>query len=66
MQVDAFTLLETARANAAAKVASIQAMRDFWLAAADLSAVVLGGGSLSQSAGMIVAAADAGGAAEHR
>lgn len=44
MQVDAFTLLETARANAAAKVASIEAKRNFWIAFTDLSAAVLGGG----------------------
>jgi outer membrane protein TolC len=59
MQVDAFTLLETARANAAAKVASIEAKRDFWLAAVDLSAAVLGGGNLGQEGSTIVAAADA-------
>jgi outer membrane protein TolC len=65
MQVDAFTLLETARANAAAKVAAIEAKRNFWLASTDLSVAVLGGGSLTQDAGMIVAAAEAGGAAGH-
>jgi outer membrane protein TolC len=59
MQVDAFTLLETARANAAAKVASIEARRNFWIAYTDLSAVVLGGGSLSN--GDTVLAADIGG-----
>ena len=37
MQVDAFTLLETARANAAAKVAAIEAKRNLWLASTDLS-----------------------------
>lgn len=64
MQIDAFTLLETARANAAAKLASIEAKRNFWLAAADLSAAVLGGGSLSAEAGTIVAA-EASTPAEH-
>jgi outer membrane protein TolC len=63
MQVDAFTLLETARANAAAKVASIEAKRNFWLAAADLSAV-LGGGGLSQERATF-AAADASASAGH-
>ena len=65
MQVDAFTLLETARANAAAKVAAIEAKRNFWLASTDLSVAVLGGGNLRQDAGMIVAVAEAGGTAGH-
>jgi outer membrane protein TolC len=56
MQIDAFTLLETARANATAKVASIEAKRNFWLASTDLSVAVLGGGGLSQDAGAILAA----------
>jgi outer membrane protein TolC len=56
MQVDAFALLEAARAKAQAKVASIEAKRNFWLASSDLSAAVLGGGSLSQDAGAILAA----------
>lgn len=56
MQVDAFTLLETARATAAAKVASIEARRNFWLAYTDLSTVVLGGGSLSNEFSTILAA----------
>jgi outer membrane protein TolC len=47
MQIDAFTLLQTAREGDAAKVASIEAKRNFWLAAADLSVAVLGGGGLS-------------------
>ena len=48
MQIDAFALLEAARAKAAGQVASIEAKRNFWLAAADLSVAVLGGGSLSE------------------
>jgi outer membrane protein TolC len=55
MQVDAFTLLAEARARAAAKVASIEAKRNFWLAYIDLSVAMLGGGSIGQSA---VVAAD--------
>ena len=47
MQVDAFALLEAARAKADAQVASIEAKRNFWLASTDLSVAVLGGGSLS-------------------
>ena len=56
MQVDAFALLEAARAKAQAKVASIEAKRNFWLASTDLSAAVLGGGDLSQEGGAIIAA----------
>jgi outer membrane protein TolC len=56
MQVDAFALLEAARAKATAQVAAIEAKRNFWLAAADLSAVMLGGGSLSQDSSTILAA----------
>ena len=63
MQVDAFALLEAARAKAAAKVASIEAKRNFWLASTDLSAAVLGGGDLSQEGGAIIAA-DASGATD--
>jgi len=61
MQVDAFALLEAARAKAQAEVASIAAKRNFWLAAIDLSAAVLGGGNLSQDGSLTVAAADPGG-----
>ena len=46
MQVDAFALLDAARANETAKVASIEAKRNFWIASVDLSVAVLGGGSL--------------------
>jgi outer membrane protein TolC len=60
MQVDAFALLEAARDNAASRVASIEAKRNFWLAYTDLSVAVLGGGALSQLAGTLLA--DAGGA----
>ena len=47
MQVDAFALLEAARARARAKVASIEAKRNFWLASTDLSVAVLGGGNVA-------------------
>jgi outer membrane protein TolC len=56
MQVDAFALLDAARGKATAQVAAIEAKRNFWLASADLGAVVLGGGGLSQDAGAILAA----------
>jgi outer membrane protein TolC len=45
MQVDAFALIQTAKDNRAAKLASIEAHKDFWLASADLSAAILGGRS---------------------
>ena len=52
MQVDAFALLEAARAKAEAQVASIEAKRNFWLASTDLSVAVLGGGGLSDGFAM--------------
>jgi len=64
MQVDAFALLEAARAKAQAKVASIEAKRNFWLASTDLGVAVLGGGGLSEGSGLVVAA-DTSGAAAH-
>jgi outer membrane protein TolC len=59
MQIDAFTLLQTAREGDAAKVASIEAKRNFWLAATDLSVAVLGGGSLSSLDGTVLTASAA-------
>ena len=64
MQVDAFALLEAARARARAKVASIEAKRNFWLASADLSAAVLGGGSLTSGRDAVIAATTSGTNAE--
>ena len=57
MQVDAFALLQAARENAASKVASIEAKRNFWIASTNLSVAVLGGGELSQEGGTVIAAA---------
>jgi outer membrane protein TolC len=54
MQVDAFALLDAARAKARAKVASIEARWDFWLASTDLSAAVLGGGGVEGEAVLAV------------
>jgi outer membrane protein TolC len=62
MQVDAFALLEAARARSQAKVSSIEAQRNFWLASTDLSVAVLGGGGLSEWSGIVVTA-DTGGMA---
>ncbi|MGH6736668.1 MAG: TolC family protein [Methyloceanibacter sp.] len=64
MQVDAFALLQEARADTLAKVASIEAKRNFWLAYTDLSVAVLGGGDLSPAAEAVMAA-DTSGAAGH-
>jgi len=61
MQVDAFVLLEAARAKSAAKVASIEAKRNFWLAYTDLSVAVLGGGDIQGGAAIIAAASAAAG-----
>lgn len=54
MQVDAFALLDAARAKARAKVGSIEARRDFLLASTDLSAAVLGGGGVEGEAVLAV------------
>jgi outer membrane protein TolC len=44
MQIDVFSLLAEARQRIAANIAAIDAQRDFWLAATDLDAAVVGGG----------------------
>jgi outer membrane protein TolC len=54
MQVDAFALLEAARANATAQVASIEAKRNFWLASTDLSVAMLGGGRIEGNTALAV------------
>jgi outer membrane protein TolC len=55
MQVDAFALLEAARGRARAKVASIEAKRNFWLASTDLSVAILGGGNLASERDAVIA-----------
>lgn len=45
MQVDVFSLLTDARQRIAANVAAVDALRDFWLASANLSATIAGGAS---------------------
>jgi outer membrane protein TolC len=66
MQVDVFSLLSEARQRIAANAASVEALRDFWLASADLSAAVAGGVSgRNDSAAMTTAMPAASGAAEH-
>ena len=44
MQVDVFALLTEARQKIAVNTAAVEALRDFWLASTDLSAVIIGGG----------------------
>jgi outer membrane protein TolC len=56
MQVDAFALLDAARNRARARVASIEAKRNFWLASADLSVAMLGGGALASESDTVIAA----------
>ena len=60
MQVDAFTLLEAARSRSRAKVAGIEAKRNFWLASTDLSVAMLGGGNLVSEPDAVIAATSSG------
>src|SRR4029078_10361652 len=64
MQVDAFALLEAARARAKAKVASIEAKRNFWPAPTGRSGAVLGGGPLASEPDAVIAATSSGTNAE--
>ena len=66
MQVDAFALLEAARAQAKAKVASIEAKRNFWLASTDLSVAMLGGGNLASEPDAVIAATSGGDRLQNR
>ena len=63
MQVDVFALLVEARQKIAVNGAAADALRDFWLASADLSAVVTGGGAGggSESASIAMPASGASG-----
>jgi len=54
MQIDVFTLLVEAQQKLAANAAAIDAIRDFWLASTDLSAVIVGGGTESSEAASIL------------
>ncbi|MBI4365356.1 MAG: TolC family protein [Deltaproteobacteria bacterium] len=49
MQVDVFALLTESRQRIAASAAALDARRNFWLASADLSAAIVGGGSGASS-----------------
>jgi outer membrane protein TolC len=50
MQVDVFPLLTDARQRIAANAAAVDALRDFWLASANLAATIAGGGSAAGGA----------------
>lgn len=62
MLIGVFELLADARAQIASVNAAIDALRDFWLAQADLDMALVGKPSLSATAGPAMAAADAGAA----
>jgi outer membrane protein TolC len=51
MQIDVFALLAEARARIASTVAAIEAQRDFWLADANLTAAIIGGGTAMDESG---------------
>lgn len=51
MQIDVFELLTETRQRITAHIAAIDALRDFWLADAELGAAVIGGGAPSANAG---------------
>jgi hypothetical protein len=49
-------LLETAREQVRAKVAGIEAKRNFWLASTELIVAMLGGGPLASEPDAVIAA----------
>jgi outer membrane protein TolC len=51
MQIDVFALLAEARQRIASTVAAIEAQRDFWLADANLTAAIIGGGAPMDESG---------------
>jgi len=63
MQVDVFALLAEARQKIAVNSAAVDALRDFWLASADLSTVVSGGGGTGpgETASLTLPSSSAGG-----
>lgn len=61
MQIDVFTLLAEAQQKLAANTAAIDAVRDFWLASTDLSAVIVGGGTDATETANIAMPAPSGG-----
>ena len=51
MQIDVFELLTETRQRITAHIAAIEALRDFWLADAELGAAIVGGGASNASMG---------------
>jgi outer membrane protein TolC len=64
MQIDVFALLTEARQRVAVNIAAIEAQRDFWLASANLTAAIAGGGSAGDAAAPLIGAGSAVTAAE--
>jgi outer membrane protein TolC len=62
MLIGVFELLADARSQIASVNGAIDALRDFWIARADLDMALVGKPSLSAAAGPAIAAAEAGGA----
>ena len=62
MLIGVFELLADARAQIASVHGAIDALRDFWIAHADLEMALVGKPSLTPSAGSAKGAAEAGGA----
>jgi outer membrane protein TolC len=60
MQIDVFTLLLESQQKISINAAAVDALRDFWLASTDLSAVIVGGGTDSAEAANIAAPAPGG------
>jgi outer membrane protein TolC len=60
MQIDAFALLQAARERVRARVAGIEAKRNFWLASTDLSVAMLGGGDLASEPNPVIAVTSSG------
>lgn len=59
MQVDVFALLTEARQRITTNTNAIEALRDFWLASADLQSAIIGGaGATEQPSATMTAAAD--------
>lgn len=52
MQIDVFALLTEARQRVTVNIAAIEAQLDFWLASADLTAAVAGGGTADDAGAM--------------
>jgi len=63
MLIGVFELLADARAQIASVNASIEALRDFWLAQSDLDMALVGPAALAPASATAMPAADAGGAA---